>query len=62
MVGTSSEWYARSFEKFLAHTDQTRVFVAELGRYIEHYQTRSILDIGAGNGALAVPSLLVAAC
>ena len=55
MAGTSSEWYARSFEKFLAHTDQTRVFVAELSRYIAHYRTHSILDIGAGNGALAVP-------
>src|ERR1700754_2137994 len=47
--------YIQSFEKFLAHTEEKPIFIKEFAQYIERYRTKSVLDIGAGNGALAAP-------
>jgi SAM-dependent methyltransferase len=55
MADASSVWYTRTFEKFMVHIDQASVFVGELGRFISRHRPGSILDIGAGNGTLAVP-------
>jgi SAM-dependent methyltransferase len=55
MPEVSSEQYRQSFEKFLAHTDEKAIFVKELGSYLERYNPESVLDIGAGNGSLAIP-------
>jgi SAM-dependent methyltransferase len=51
----STEWYARRFEKFLRHTDEKTVFAAELSGYLERHRPCSVLDIGAGDGMLAIP-------
>jgi SAM-dependent methyltransferase len=55
MTKTVHEQYAQSFEKFLAHTDEKDVFVRKFSGYIDRYQPGSLLDIGAGNGSLALP-------
>jgi SAM-dependent methyltransferase len=54
MDDVSAEEFAQAFEKFMAHTDQADVFAVELGRDIDSYRPRSLLDVGAGNGSLAV--------
>lgn len=47
--------YAQSFKKFLFHTDEKEVFLKELDEYITNHKPQSILDIGAGNGTIALP-------
>ncbi len=47
--------YSKGFEKFLTHTDEKQVFIDEFTNHIKAYQTKSILDIGAGNGTVAIP-------
>lgn len=51
----SHELYVRSFEKFLKHTDEKKVFLKEFDKYLATHKPRSLLDVGAGNGTLAVP-------
>lgn len=55
MVHNSDDEYRKSFEKFLAHTDEKKVFLKEFNDYIERYNPVSVLDIGAGNGSLSIP-------
>lgn len=55
MPEVSHEQYIRSFEKFLSHTNEKDIFVKELSGYLERYKPESVLDIGAGNGSLAIP-------
>lgn len=55
MLEVPSDQYARSFEMFLAHTDEKQVFINEFSKYIDQYRPFSVLDIGAGNGSLAIP-------
>jgi len=46
--------YTQGFEKLLKHTNEKQVFEVELGEYIESHHVQSLLDIGAGDGSLAV--------
>jgi SAM-dependent methyltransferase len=47
--------YKTDFEKFLAHTDEKQVLLGEMAKEIEKNGAESLLDIGAGNGLLAIP-------
>ncbi len=47
--------YDRMFENFLACTDEKEVLCAEIQRRIRDCRAPSLLDIGAGNGDLAIP-------
>jgi SAM-dependent methyltransferase len=50
-----AQGYTRAFTRFMAHTDQAAVFLREVGGYVARHRVASVLDIGAGNGALAIP-------
>lgn len=54
MKGTPEE-YARAFETFLRCTDEKKVFLETLKEKIAEDKISSIIDIGAGNGDLALP-------
>ena len=54
MKGTSTE-YAQAFGMFLACTNEKKVFLDVLKEKIATEKISSILDIGAGNGDLAIP-------
>ena len=47
--------YENDFEIFLSHTDEKQILLAEIFKEIERNDTKSILDIGAGNGLLSIP-------
>ncbi|MDP2587281.1 MAG: class I SAM-dependent methyltransferase [bacterium] len=47
--------YKNDFEKFLSHTDEKEILLNEVSKEIEKYNTKSLLDIGAGNGLLSIP-------
>ncbi|MDP3003966.1 MAG: class I SAM-dependent methyltransferase [Candidatus Azambacteria bacterium] len=47
--------YKNDFEKFLAHTNEKEVLFDEIVKEIERCKTRSLLDIGAGDGRLSIP-------
>ncbi len=47
--------YARSYQIFRTHTNEKQVLLAELQKDIRRFKPKSILDIGAGNGEIAVP-------
>jgi SAM-dependent methyltransferase len=47
--------YITDFQKFLEHTDEKEVLLNEIGEELKRNNCSSLLDIGAGNGLLAVP-------
>lgn len=47
--------YATYFAKFVQHTNEKPVFIEEIINIIRQRQVKSMLDIGAGNGALSIP-------
>lgn len=47
--------YKNDFEKFLTHTNEKQVLLEEIIKDIKKYNIQSLLDIGAGNGLLAIP-------
>jgi SAM-dependent methyltransferase len=47
--------YKTDFEKFLAHTNEKKVLLAEIVKEIKSANAKSLLDIGAGNGLMAIP-------
>lgn len=47
--------YKNDFEKFLTHTDEKQVLLAEISEEIARHKSKSLLDIGAGNGLLSIP-------
>lgn len=47
--------YKNDFEKFLSHTDEKQILLAEISREIREHEIKSLLDIGAGNGLLSIP-------
>jgi len=52
--------YSDYFQKFLTHTDKKKILLKEITKRILNNNASSLLDIGAGNGELAVPlSVLV---
>lgn len=50
-----TEEYTKAFRAFLDHTTEKRELFAALKRRIETAGVHSLLDIGAGNGDLAIP-------
>lgn len=50
-----TETYRQAFGKFLAHTNEKQVLLAALLGRIEKLRPKRMLDIGAGNGDLALP-------
>ncbi len=54
MKGTPEE-YAKAFETFIRCTDEKKVFLGVLREKISKDGIGSVLDIGAGNGDLAIP-------
>ena len=47
--------YKSSFESFLRCTNEKKIFLSYLSSYIKKLKIRSLLDIGAGNGTIAIP-------
>lgn len=47
--------YQKEFAKFLEHTNEKAVLLAQLSQYIKELKPKSLLDIGAGNGLLSIP-------
>lgn len=54
MKGTPEE-YTRAFHAFLDCTDEKKVFLEKIGEKLRDHNVSSVLDIGAGNGDLAIP-------
>lgn len=50
-----SDIYKNDFEIFLQHTDEKPVLLAKLKSIFNEFGVQSVLDIGAGNGALSIP-------
>jgi SAM-dependent methyltransferase len=50
-----TEEYTKAFRAFLDHTSEKKDLLATLKRRIEAAGVSSLLDIGAGNGDLAIP-------
>ena len=50
-----TEEYTKAFRAFLDHTTEKQDLFAALKRRIEVAGAQSLLDIGAGNGDLAIP-------
>jgi 2-polyprenyl-3-methyl-5-hydroxy-6-metoxy-1,4-benzoquinol methylase len=47
--------YYQGFESLQRCSDEKQVYIAKFSEYIERYEVDSLLDIGAGNGEVAVP-------
>ncbi len=47
--------YTKAFETFLSHTNEKLILLEYLGKLIQSREVSSVLDIGAGNGDLAIP-------
>ncbi len=47
--------YKADFEKFLSFTNEKKVLLDEIVKEIKKNNAESLLDIGAGNGLLAIP-------
>ena len=47
--------YKTDFEKFLAHTNEKKVLLDEIVKDIKKINAETLIDIGAGNGLLAIP-------
>lgn len=47
--------YISDFQKFLDHTDEKAVLLAEITKELKRHNCQSLLDVGAGNGLLAMP-------
>lgn len=50
-----TELYDEAFRLFTSHTDEKEVLYRKIGDRIERLGVSSMLDIGAGNGELAIP-------
>jgi SAM-dependent methyltransferase len=46
--------YQKEFEHFLSRTDEKEIFAKLITRFIKKNHIRSLLDIGAGDGRLAL--------
>lgn len=51
----SHDRYKNAFETFISHTDEKEVLCREILNEVKKYNIASLLDIGAGNGDLALP-------
>ncbi|MEN9337748.1 MAG: hypothetical protein RIQ41_62 [Candidatus Parcubacteria bacterium] len=49
------EAYKNDFEIFMSHTDEKKILLEEITKEIQKIDAGSLLDIGAGNGELALP-------
>jgi SAM-dependent methyltransferase len=47
--------YSESFKTFLAHTDEKPILLQAITKKLQTINADSLLDIGAGNGDLAIP-------
>jgi 2-polyprenyl-3-methyl-5-hydroxy-6-metoxy-1,4-benzoquinol methylase len=47
--------YIKDFEKFLKHTDEKQILLKRISAEIKRNNIKKLLDIGAGNGLLAIP-------
>jgi len=47
--------YKLSFESFLKCTNEKKILLNSLSKYIKRLKIKSVLDIGAGNGSMAIP-------
>lgn len=47
--------YISDFKKFLDHTDEKAVLLAEIAKELKQHKCQSLLDVGAGNGLMAIP-------
>lgn len=47
--------YSDSFKKYLSHTNEKSVLFEEIKRRLEFAKPKTVLDIGAGNGDMAIP-------
>lgn len=47
--------YKNDFEEFLTYTDEKKILLSEISREVKRHKTKSLLDIGAGNGQLSIP-------
>lgn len=47
--------YKNDFERFLAHTDEKGVLLGKIKEYLAKFSVKSLLDVGAGNGMIAIP-------
>ena len=47
--------YSKSFAEFLAHTNEKSVLTERIAHLIKSTNTKSVLDIGAGNGEVSFP-------
>ncbi|MEK7650844.1 MAG: methyltransferase domain-containing protein [Patescibacteria group bacterium] len=47
--------YIGDFQKFLDYTNEKEVLLAEITEELRRHQCRSLLDVGAGNGLMAIP-------
>lgn len=47
--------YLTDFQKLLSHTSEKSILLDEITKDIQRYHVSSLLDIGAGDGLLAIP-------
>lgn len=51
----SNDTYSRAFQTFLRCTDEKKIILGKLTKLVLELSPRSILDIGAGSGGIAIP-------
>lgn len=51
----TTQAYSDAFQVFLTHTDEKTVLLGALSKRLQALGTNSLLDIGAGNGAISIP-------
>jgi len=55
MAEAFDELYYQGFETFSACSDEKAIYYQKFGEYIARFNVSSVLDIGAGNGDVAIP-------
>ena len=55
MTEVFSELYYQGFESLQSNSDEKQVYIATLTNYLGRFGVQSLLDIGAGNGEVAIP-------